>query len=203
MAFDFNRAWKIAQAIFGAADVSRRALGGGPAEPIDTLPAAGGVFGQLEARLTGVVISALKEAFDRDAARLDIERAAMEEQRRRAEEALRLELVRQSGERALARVRTIGGAALLIWVVSVIFAMRFPVGLAGAGRMTLALGWALLVGALAASLAAHTTVSRWIAQAQGTQAGPADVPQGGAAAAAPWLVLAGLVLVGASLLVAL
>ena len=62
------------------------------------------MLGHLEARLTGVMVSALKEAFDRDAARLDLERAALDDQRRRAEEALRLELVRQ-------RPRLVFGAA--------------------------------------------------------------------------------------------
>ena len=81
------------------------------------------------------MISALKEAFDRDAARLDAERAALDDQRRRAEEALRLELVRQAADRALARLRAIGVLALTIWIVSVLVAVmvawRLPAGLGG------------------------------------------------------------------------
>ena len=82
-------------------------------------------------------------------------------------------------------------------------AMRFPDGMAGPGRILLGLGWGSLVGALAACLAASSTVSRWLARAQAQGAGPDDLPAGGASAAAAWLVLLGLVLVGASLLVAL
>src|SRR5919205_243510 len=139
MGFDLGRAWKVAQAVIGAADASRRALAPSPSERSGPL-ASPGVFGQLEARLTGVLVSALKEAFDRDAARLDVERAALEAQR--------LDLVRQAGDRALARVTRIGAVALFIWLVSVIFAMRFPQGLEGAGRVTLGVGWACLAAAL-------------------------------------------------------
>src|SRR6185295_19692398 len=65
----------------------------------------GGLANHLEARLSNVVVAALKEAFDRDHARLELERAQLEEQRRRAEEALRLELRRQAADRELARLR--------------------------------------------------------------------------------------------------
>jgi hypothetical protein len=203
MAFDLSRAWKVAQAVIGIADASRRALAPGPrSDDVDGL-ATGGLFGQLEARLTGVLVSALDEAFKRDAARLEIERAALEDQRRRAEEALRLELVRQAGDRALIRMRALGGLALVIWLVSVVFAMRFPEGMAGIGRIILALGWACLAGSLAGCVAASTAIARWLARAQTQRVSPEEVPEGGASAAAPWLVLGGLVLVGASLLVAL
>ena len=39
-------------------------------------PGGGGPLGQLETRLAGVVVAALKEAFDRDRARMDLERVA-------------------------------------------------------------------------------------------------------------------------------
>ena len=45
-----------------------------PAGPLAT----GGAIGQLETRLAGVVVAALKEAFDRDRVRMDLERAQME-----------------------------------------------------------------------------------------------------------------------------
>ena len=78
---------------------------------VATLTDAGGaptaLTGQIEAKLTGVVVAALKEAFDRDHARLELERAQLDEQRRRAEEALRNELRRQAAEREVARLRLI------------------------------------------------------------------------------------------------
>jgi hypothetical protein len=206
MAFNLDSAWKVAQAIFGIADVSRRVLNPEAArqQPGSDLEAAGGgLLGHVEARLTGVVISALKEAFDRDAARLDAERAALEDQRRRAEEALRLELVRQAADRALTRLRAVGVLALTIWVVSVLFAMRLPEGFAGAGRIVLACGWAALLAAMGASFAAHGRVARWVGAAQASRASAADLPESGPSLAAPWLVLAGLALVGGSVLLAL
>ena len=209
MAVNWAAAWRFAQAAFGIADASRQFLNpasGTPPTAADDLGLArgsGGMLGHLEARLTGVMVSALKEAFDRDAARLDLERAVLDEQRRRAEEALRLELVRQAGERAVSRIRTIGSLAIVIWIVSVVFVMRFPDGLAGAGRLLLGGGWVCLLGATAASFASHARLSRWVAAAQLSQARPDAVPEGGASAAAPWLMLAGLALVGASLLTAI
>lgn len=211
MPFNFAKAWSVAQAVFNLADASQRAFRPDPPDRQQPTSASlmappnlgGNLANHLEARLTGVVVSALKEAFDRDAARTELERAALEDQRRRAEEALRLELVRQAGDHALARLRTVGAAALLVWVVSVVFAMRFPEGLAGAGRIVLGLGWASLLSAAGASFAAHTHVSRWVARAQASRANPEELPEGGLTAAAPWLALAGLALVAVSLLLAL
>jgi hypothetical protein len=199
---DLQRAWKIVQAIIGAAEASSRVLAPSPRATAPAEPSPG-MMGHLEARLTGVVVSALKEAFDRDAARLEVERAALEAERRRAEDALRLELARQAADRALARLRATGGLALAIWIVSVVFAMRFPDGFAGAGRIVLGAGWACLAAAIAACFAAHASTVRWTARALTTRAAPDDEPEGGTAAASAWLVLAGLVFVGASLLMAL
>ena len=72
-----------------------------PASPL------GGPFGQLETRLAGVVVAALKEAFDRDSARLELERTQIEADRRRAEEALRAELRRQAADRLVGQLRMI------------------------------------------------------------------------------------------------
>ncbi len=51
---------------------------------------------QIQARLAGVAVAAIKEVFDRDSARLEMERAQLEAERRRAEELLRIELRRQA-----------------------------------------------------------------------------------------------------------
>src|SRR5687768_6980249 len=79
---------------------------------------AGGIGTQIEARLTNVVMAALKEAFDRDHARLELERAQLDEQRRRAEEAMRLELRRQAADRELTRLRMLAAMALIAWLAS-------------------------------------------------------------------------------------
>ena len=52
-----------------------------------------------------MVVAALKEAFDRDHARLELERGQLEEERRRAAAALQAELRRQAIDRELGRLR--------------------------------------------------------------------------------------------------
>src|SRR6267378_1719041 len=96
---------------------------GSPPSPPETslsqTAATQGLAGQIETRLTNVVVAALKEAFDRDHARLELERAQMEEERHRAEEALRHELRRQALDRELARLRLLAGTALVGWIASI------------------------------------------------------------------------------------
>ena len=65
-------------------DVEREAAGG---EPGST---------QLEARLASVVVAALKEAFDRDRARFNLEQGHLDAERERSDARLRLEWVRQT-----------------------------------------------------------------------------------------------------------
>src|SRR5260221_6237646 len=67
--------------------------------------------GGLEARLAGVVVAALREAFDRDSRRLDLEREQHEAERQRAERALRLEVQPPGGERENTPLQLHDGAA--------------------------------------------------------------------------------------------
>src|SRR6187551_3292894 len=76
----------------------------------------------LEHRLAGVVVAALKEAFDRDRARMDLERETLEGERSRAERALQAELRRQAADRALSQIRLISIFAGLVLLVSSILA---------------------------------------------------------------------------------
>src|ERR1700694_3470366 len=91
---------RILDTVVGVGDLalSKRARRSPAAEDPQQLPGGGGALGQLEPRLTGVVVAALKEAFDRDSRRLDLEREQVEAERVRAERALRLELLRQAGD---------------------------------------------------------------------------------------------------------
>jgi hypothetical protein len=56
----------------------------GGSRPNDALSAAASGGGALEARLAGVLVAALKEAFDRDRTRLELEQAQIEAERRHA-----------------------------------------------------------------------------------------------------------------------
>ena len=104
-------------------------------------------------------MSALKEAFDRDHQRLELERQRLEEERDRAERLLRLEWLRQAGEREIARLRVLaarcagglarhvvsGGARDRQWT---------------AGRVMLGFTWLFLLTALAAAFSAQSRVAR-------------------------------------------
>jgi hypothetical protein len=153
-----------------------------------------GLAGQIEARLTNVVVAALKEAFDRDHARLELERGQLEEERRRAAAALQAELRRQAIDRELGRLRLLAGTAMVGWIASVAI---FAGGLTGAtttARSVLAVGWALLLGALGAAFVAQGKIGGSL---------PNDsqkVGGGGFGVAALWLLIAGLAATAASLL---
>src|SRR5574338_1667533 len=101
----------------------------------------GGPLAQLETRLAGVVVAALKEAFDRDRARMDLERAHLDAERAHAEEALRAELRRQAGERALGQVRLVALMSIGVWIVSAGLGVWLPGMRGGLARDLLAGGW--------------------------------------------------------------
>lgn len=163
---------------------------------LTTLPPPGSALaGQIEARLTNVVVAALKEAFDRDHARLELERAQLDEQRRRAEEAMRLELRRQAADRELARLRLIGGAALLGWVAAVILVVARLGILTSAARGASAVGWLLLLGALGAAFAAQGRLGTAVTDPS------APVTAGPAGVAALWMLIAGLAVSAIAMLI--
>jgi len=160
-----------------------------PETSLSQSAAAQGLAGQIETRLTNVVVAALKEAFDRDHARSELERAQMEDQRRRAEEALRLELRRQAIDRELARLRLLAGTALVGWIASIVVLFVHPSGIPS--RIVLGCGWLLLLAALAAGFNAQGRVN----------ALPADRPERFDQGALPlWLMVGGLGATAISLL---
>jgi hypothetical protein len=128
--------------------------------PAQSQATAQSIAGHVEARLTGVVVAALKEAFDRDHARLELERARLDEERRRAEAALRLELRRQATERELVRLRWLGGAAMVGWIASIGLTAAGIIGSSLASRIALGAGWLLLLAALATAFLAQGQVGR-------------------------------------------
>ena len=140
-----------------------------------------------------MVVAALKEAFDRDHARLELERAQIAEERRRAEEALRLELRRQAIDREVGRLRLLAGAALVGWIASIVmFAVRAASTSTGA-RVMVAAGWLLLLGALAAAFTAQSKVGAGMAEERASASSAA-------ATASLWMLVAGLAVTALSLL---
>ena len=150
--------------------------------------------GQLEATLTNVVVAALKEAFDRDHARLELERLHVDEQRRRAEDTLRLEMRRQAADREVGRLRLLAGAALVGWIASVALLALRDDAVSTGGVIALALGWLFLLGSLGAAFSAQGRVTSDVADGS-----PPAAPSP-AGAAALWLLIAGLAASAISLL---
>jgi hypothetical protein len=193
---NFNNLFKAVDAMMAFRDAAKRFKWPAPAPPSDAAlsqsAAAQGLAGQIETRLTSVVVAALKEAFDRDHARLELERAHLDEERRRAEEALRLELRRQTVDRELARLRLLGGTALVGWIASIVV-FAFHAGAAPvAARIVMGVGWLLLLAALATAFTAQARVSgRVTDKNQRIESGAAPL----------WLLIAGLGITAMSLLI--
>lgn len=198
---NFGNLIKAFDALIAFRDAARKLRGGHAPPPDETTAlvqgpaAAGGLAGQLEARLTNVVVAALKEAFDRDHARLELERAQLEDQRRRAEEAMRLELRRQAADRELGRLRLLAGTALVGWIASVLV-LGVRLGDASMlARIVLGLGWLLLLGALAAAFTAQGRINAAVPEQH------PHLDPGPGAAAALWMLVVGLALTAISLLI--
>ena len=156
--------------------------------------------GPLEARLAGVVVAALKEAFDRDSMRMEMERSQIEAERRRAEALLRAELRRQAADRMLSQLRLIAVIAVVTWALSAVLGAWMPGMREGLPRVLLGAGWAFALGALASAFAAWQHVS--LRSADVDNSGTAVLDHA-AAMYAPWLLITALALTGAGLLTAL
>src|SRR5687767_8695824 len=105
----------VIDSLIGVANFARGRRSQGPGEELEMSGGAGRGLGQVEARLAGVVVAALKEAFDRDANRLELEREQVEGERVRAERMLKIELLRQAGDREIGRLRLMAFVALGSW----------------------------------------------------------------------------------------
>ena len=161
----------------------------GPAEEGAQLSASS----RLESRLAGVVVSALREAFDRDHQRLAIERERME-----AERALRLELLRQAGERELSRLRLLTAVAVVVGLGSLVIATPLAAG-SGLVRATFGVGVLLLLAAGAATCGAQTHVGRVLAHLD-SRTHADELTATAAGAAASWLIVGGFAVITVAVL---
>jgi hypothetical protein len=158
-----------------------------------------GTPGALETHLAGVVVAALKEVFERDSRRLDLERELAEAERERAERALRLELRRQAGDREIGRLRLMVGVAVAGWLGTLLLSVRL-IGGSVAARVVLGSGGALLLAALVCAFVGLSSVSRALAGLDGER-GSALEPSLAAALAAAFII-AGLALIGVAAVLA-
>lgn len=193
---------RIVDAALGLTDLVRSRRGGrGSEADLASQQLAAGAAGGLEARLAGVVVAALKEAFERDTRRLQLEREQLEAERRRAERALQLELLRQAADREVGRLRLVAGAALASWIGTLFFSARLMGG-SVAPRVLLGIGWALILAAMAAAFAAQSGIARamqWVGDDPPTVSASATRTLAGDLA--PWLIIVGLAFVGVAVLI--
>jgi hypothetical protein len=182
----------IVDGVLGATDVVRwmrgRSSGEGDSPRGST---------RLEARLASVVVSALKEAFDRDHQRVEFERQRLEEERERADRLLRLEWLRQAGEREIGRLRLLAGVSAATWLGTLLLTTRLTDG-GTFGRVMLGLGWALLLTALAAAFSAQSHVARELGRMD-DHSSVAELSSV-AGAAVLWLIVAGLAAIASGVL---
>ena len=198
---NFGTVFRAFDTVVALREAARRFKGNADSAEGGVATPSRGITGHLEARLTNVVVAALKEAFDRDHARLELERAQIEEEHRRAEEerrraeaAMQMELRRQAAERELGRLRLLAATAFVGWIASVALLIA-RLGSASLGsRSVLAVGWLFLLSALGAAFLAQGRIGRFEPDASR----PLD--DGAAGTAAVWLVIAGLAVSAASLL---
>jgi len=171
-----------------------------PSEELEPSNAQGRAGGAIEARMTGVVVAALKEAFDRDARRLDLEREQMELERARAERMLKLDLLRQAGDREIGRLRLMAAVAVGSWFGTLLLTSRLISGPVAA-RAMLGSGWLLLLAALSLSFTAQSRVGRALAFLDEPGARHDDLGAGAAGVLVPWLIVLGLGVIGLAVLV--
>lgn len=185
----------------------RPGYGGSPESSGDAMTSSpGGTLGApgtLEARLAGVLVAALKEAFDRDRARLDMEKAQADAVRRQAEDAMRVELRRQEGDRAVAHARLVAILAVVAWIVSAALLVFLPGAHAGAARAVLATGWTVLFGALGTAFASYHQATSWLGRLRPGGADPGEVPARVVSRTSGALLIIGFALIAVALLIAL
>jgi hypothetical protein len=176
---------RILDAVIGVTDLARSrrirqlATGDEPAAGDQSrLPAP------FQARLAGFAAGALREVFDRDSRRLAMEAEQFELERQRAERLLQLELLRQSADREIGRLRALAAVDVVTWLASLIVAMR---GGDIASRVAMGVGWVCLFAAIAASFTAQAAVSEAVARERHSTSD--------AGVLALWMTIAGLVLV--------
>jgi hypothetical protein len=176
---------RIIDGLLGATDMVRWVRGKSDVPA----PSSGG---GLEHRLAGVVVSALKETFDRDRARLELEQQRADEERLRAERAFRLELLRQAGDREISRQRLLGALAIGSVLAIMIMALLLQAGTTT--RILLVAGALLQIGAFGCASAAQSQVARALGQGD-DRALAAEITESAAGRSTVWLLVLGLALV--------
>jgi hypothetical protein len=187
---------RVLDAVIGVTDLARsrkmKALSrAGEPESLESL-ASRTPMGGLEARLAGVMVAALKEVFDRDNRRLELEQAQVEAERERAERALRLELLRQRADREIGRLRLLAAVGVVGWLGTLSYASRMVESYT---RALFGVGWLLLLVAVATAFVGQGSIAGVVERA--TNGDGVRDPEW---SAVPGMAALGLIVVGLALL---
>jgi hypothetical protein len=148
------------------------------------------------------MVAALKEVFERDNRRLELERSQADAERERAERALRLELLRQRADREIGRMRLLAAIGVVGWLGTLSYASRM---VETSSRVLFGGGWLVLLIAVATSFAAQSHVATAVERAKGVADGAWDERDASWSSIpgtiALWLVVVGLALVGLAILI--
>ena len=191
---------RLLDMLIGATDIARRTTTRARADEPERRALGRRAFGHLETRLAGVVVAALKEVFDRDSRRLELEREQMEVERQRAERVLQLERLRQAGDREIGRLRLVAGVAVASWIATLVVSTRL-IGADLGARLTLGGGWVLLLAALASAFVAQSRVADALSRIEEANGNRDALRSGAAGTLSPWLIVIGLALVGIAVLI--
>ena len=189
----------------------------GSGQPTDPAPVPSeGTGGSLETRLANVVVAALREAFDRDRARFDLERELHSAAEARRAQELRLEWLRQSTTQALTHARHLAMLSVVVWIASVIAAgWLSPIGTPA--KVLLGAGWGGLSAAMAAAFMTHQRLAVWLAlgalsgvpapgsvsETTSSSSTAVEFPEFRAQTLLPWLFLGGFLMTASGLVVGL
>ncbi len=183
---------RLMDGVLSVADILRLARG----RPAERGRSRTGGLAALPGRESAVTVPAV---VDRDFERLEIERRRLDEERLRAERAMRAEFRRQSGDREIMRLRVLAAMALVSLLGSLVLAAITSVP-SVIVRVALGAGWLMQIVALAAALSAQASLGRELAK-EHDRFSPFDASQTAGGIAAPWLIVAGLASVALGMLV--
>ena len=125
----------------------------------------------------------------------DARRLEIEAERQRAERALKIELLRQAGDREIGRLRLVAGLSIVSWLGALIVSVSLT-GTGVADRVMVGAGWISLIAAVITALVAQMRVSDALKKIGDEQMKFEDLSSGLPGMLSPWLIVLGLSLVG-------
>ena len=129
----------------------------------------------------------------------ELERQQIDAERQRAERALRLDLLRQAGDREIGRMRLVAVVALTGWLATLLLASTLLSSVGG--RTAIAAGWVLLLLSIALAFVEQLRLARVLAAADHRPSVETVIASGAGGLLAPWLAVAGLAVVALGVLV--